>query len=75
MWQEERLCHRQDAEGQREENGEDLEGNQLGEGLVDVARVAKAQSEVFDRDPQEGARRVDVSLSVTPEGVQAEKLS
>ena len=39
------------GEGEREEDGEDLEGDEFGERFVDVASVAKAHSEVFDWEP------------------------
>ena len=44
---------RQDAEGQSEENGENLEGDELRERFLDVASVAKADSKELDRQPAE----------------------
>ena len=44
---------RQDAEGQSEENGENLEGDELRERFLDVTSVAKADSEELDWQPAE----------------------
>lgn len=69
--QEPRLGHWQDAQRQGEKDGKDLERNQLGEGLVDVAFVAEAETEVFDGDPEEETCSVDVGLVVRLVGLQA----
>ena len=43
-------CHRGNCERHCEENGEDLEGYQLGESLIDIAFVAETESEILDWD-------------------------
>ena len=49
---------RQDAEGQSEENGENLEGDELRERFLDVASVAKAYSEELDWQPAERSNKL-----------------
>ena len=49
---------RQDAEGQSEENGENLEGDELRERFLDVASVAKADSKELDRQPAERSNKL-----------------
>lgn len=51
VWQELWLDEGQDGQRKSEENCEDLEGNQLWEGFIDVAAVTEAQAEVLERDP------------------------
>lgn len=51
MGQELALDHRHDGKWQCEENCENLESDQFWECLIDIASVAKAQSEVLERNP------------------------
>jgi hypothetical protein len=47
------LDHRQDCERQGEEDSENLKGYQLWESLVYIASIAKAQSEVLQKNPND----------------------
>ncbi len=51
MGQELSLDHRYNCKRQCEENCKNLESDQFWERLIDVAPVAKAQSEVLERHP------------------------
>lgn len=57
MWEKVSLEERQGAEGQREENRKNEEGDQLWKGFHNVARVPKRYSGVFEHGPEavEGA--------------------
>ena len=47
VWQELWLDEGQDGQRKSEENGEDLESNQLWEGFIDVTAVTEAQAEIL----------------------------
>ena len=55
MWEQWILSQRQYRQGDCEENREDLEGNQLWEGFIDITLVAELNAEELDRDPKNDA--------------------
>jgi len=58
------LSQRQNWQRNGEEDSEDLERDQLGEGLIDIASIAKLHSEVLDRNPQAHACGNDILVTI-----------